>query len=1201
MALFSCVMAFADNVAKIGSVEYETLQAALDAAKDGDDITLTADIALGGTKVTMTSGTVVLDLNGHNLTGTLANYGTDKGVLNVSGGNLTINATNGGAIRNTGANGCAIVVGAGAKLTINGGTFYGFEAIYTKGGEIIVNDGTFTTGAKADNCIWLAENDGNPSKVLIKGGNFTGGWMCFQVDATSELKIENITAASSGNAGCAIFYNAGNTTIEITGGSFKGENPVQYVVFEEALMTYNSGTDTYTVSKEMSGVAYNLDKFTAGESLQAVVDAASDGNHILVLESGQSATVGKNLTFELGANTATINAASGYQKSVNGDFVSVMEEGSLGAYLNGDSETPFVVSANTDLRTQGLVKVKGNKKVTINSGVTVSTAYKIKYPHFRVPNGAKLTIEGNGSITGDRGQFIVYEGGELVIGKSDKSDRLHITTSVNNVVNLVVKNYGKTTINNAEIHAKSAVAQSWGTMDILGGLYTGEASTASMHKYCITADNGSQMTLKKSIVKGVHGAICVQGLDASQKGGNIRIENCELIATDTPNGTKINGGVHYALYSATGGIASVYNTKMKSTGQPRAIHIGNNDAYNTFGLVYLYEGCMVKCDQSQAAGKRIYVQKRTATDKEVLFPISVDPSSDWYKAAKNGGEAPLPAGYKWKAIIESGDDDDDHVVDAASYAEGYRWKVFSTAEKAQDATGTTIPWQQTTTWAGDVPDDKTAVVIPEGKTVVVSNTEINKNAEAEQIVLGGEGASLTVQDGTTLNVENGVNIADGAKLVVEAGAVVTVGEGGVVAANGDAIEVKTQEGKTGTFMIAPGVKENTHPMAKVQLVSKAKYIPAENKYVWQRFGIPAYMAGITKANVEYDHVANPTAWMKIEHENWSDFEDTDEFKPFTCYGLTTTATTEGAIYTFTCPLMGNGNAELDLADNWNYYANSYTAPINIRQLLKDFNDTYPSVSATVYLYRAYDNWWYEINKGAYVFGEDENGQPLPEQIDPMQAFIFQRKNDGDNPVINYVSQIWNPIMESTPSSAPARNRKSYNKAMIEIATADGTKDAIRLIEDGQFSSAFDNSYDAAKYMNENSFNLFAEVNDEKMGTIASDNLDGTMISMTTKGQTSFTMTISHVNGMNYAVRDMLTGTEIEMVEGATYMFSVPADANVEGRFQIVGKANAPTAIDNIEETAAVKGIYTITGQFVGNDYHSLPNGIYVVDGKKIVK
>lgn len=724
------------------------LQNALNA---GGDITLTANIALGNSKVTMTSGTVILDLNGHDLTGTIANYGTDKGVLNVSGGNLTINATGGGKIDNTASNGCGIVTSGGAKITINGGSFHGgYEAVYIKGAEVVVNGGTFTT--TSDNCMWIAENDDNHSKVLVKGGTFTGGWMCFQVDATSELKIENITAIKGTVESAGIIYNAGGTTIEITGGSFKGENPAQFVLFDEALMTYNSSTDTYIVSNEVSGVAYNLDLFTTGESLQDVVDAASNGNHILVLASGQSATVGKNLTFELGANSANITAASGYQKSVNGDFVSVMAEGSLGAYLNGASETPFVVSANTDLRSQGLVMVKGTKKITINSGVTVTTAYKIKYPHFRVPNGAKLTIEGDGTITGDRGQFLIEKGGELVIGKADQSDQLHINASVNAVVNSVVKNYGKTTINNAEIHAASVVAQDYGVMNILGGLYTGEASTASMHKYCITAENGSQTTLKNSIVKGVHGTICVQGLDATQKSGNIRIENCELIATDTPNGKKISGGVHYALYSATGGIASVYNTKMKSTGQPRAIHIGNNDAYNTFGLVYVYEGCMVKCDVSKSNGKRIWVQKRTATDKEVLFPISIDENSDWYKAAMNGGEGPLPAGYVWKEIINAGEPTENQVLDAAAYADGYRWISVSTIEKAQDATGTTTPWQQATTWVetptgDDVPDENTAVIIPEGKVVVVSNATEDIDAggsvvEAEQLVIEGEGVFI---------------------------------------------------------------------------------------------------------------------------------------------------------------------------------------------------------------------------------------------------------------------------------------------------------------------------------------------------------------------------------------------------------------------------------------------------------------------------
>lgn len=1200
LALIMCVSAWATDVASLSA-----LQAALTA---GGEITLTADIDAGASQVTMTSGTATLDLNGHSLTSTLGKYDIDKGAVNVAGGHLTINGTGGGQIRNTGSSGCAVIVREGAKLTVNGGTFYGYEAIYTKGGEIVVNGGTFTTGAKADNCIWLAENDDNPSKVLIKGGTFTGGWMCFQVDANSELKIENITAASSGNAGCAIIYNAGNTTIEITGGSFTGENPAQYVVFEEALMTYNGGTNTYTVSKEVTGVAYNLDNFTTGESLQDVVNAASNGNHILVLASGQSATVGKNLTFELGANNATITAASGYQKAVNGDFVSVMAEGSLGAYLNGDSETPFVVSANTDLRAQGLVKVKGTKKITINSGVTVTTAYKTKYPHFRVPNGAKLTIEGDGTITGDRGQFIVYEGGELVIGKADQSDQLHINTSFNTISNVVVKNYGKTTINNAEIHAKSAVAQSWGTMDILKGLYTGEASTASMHKYCITADNGSQMTLKNSTVKGVHGAVSVQGLDVSQKGGNIRIENCELIATNKPNGSEVGGGVHYALYSATGGIASVYNTKMKSTGQPRAIHIGNNDAYNTFGLVYVYDGCMVKCDQSQTAGKRIWVQKRSATDKEVLFPISVDQSSVWYTAAMNGGEGPLPAGYKWKAIVASGEDNDDQVVDAEAYAEGYRWKTFSTAKETQEADddpSATIPWQQSSTWdasassssTDDVPESTTAVTIPEGKTVVISNDPAKNNgiteAEAEQVILGGEGASLTVQEGTSLNVKNGVNIADGAKLVVEAGAMVTIGAGGVVAGNEDAVEVKTSESKTGIFMIAPTVTENTHPMATVELVSKA-YKRGENDYVWQRFGVPSYIEGVKRSDLIYDHVAYPTSVMKVVNQNWANMDQDDVFIPFKCYALTTSAATAGAVYTFQCNLMGNGDAELQLTDNWNYYANSYTAPIDIAQMIGDFSANYPSVSATVYLYRASDNWWYEINNAN--IGEDG----IPSKIDPMQAFIFERRTSGSNPIVNYLNQIWNPIMNPSALAAPQRNA-SFSKAIVEIIAADGTKDMVRLIEGNQFSNNFDNAYDATKYMNSESFNLFASSMEGEMAILATNNLVGTMLDMTTKEQTSFTMTFSNVNGMDYAIRDNLTNTETVIAEGATYMFSVPENTTVEGRFEIVNINRMPTAIDNVEESASQNGIYTITGQYVGNDYHSLPAGIYVVDGKKVVK
>ena len=1181
MTLVCSVMAWATDVASKAELQ--------DALNAGGDITLTADIALGGAKVTMTSGTVILDLNGHNLTGTLANYGTDKGVLNVSGGNLTINATGGGKIDNTSSNGCGIVTKGSAKVTINGGTFHGgYEGIYAAGGEVVVNDATFSK--PGDNNIWLVSETG--AKVTVKGGTFSGGWMCFQVDKGTELLIEG----GSFSKGDDIIYPGG--TINIKGGTFD-VNPWKYV----SVPYYVGKADAlYQVAHIGSNVA--VADFVAYPSLAEAVTGASDGAAIsLFANDNNSITVSKNAVIETNGYTANgVTAGAGYGKFVvDGNII--ISNNALVTFLQGN-ESAKTLDANVSFA-QKLV-VNGTKELTIPAGITVSATY-VKDACIVVPNGAKLTIYGDGTIAGDKELIRVLEGGELIIGKADQSDCLKMTTTVWEGVNYAVNNFGKTTINNAEVHAASAALNTYGVMNVNGGYYTGEAYYPN-HRYAVTADDGSQLNIKNSRVFGIHGALACQGSAGTNIGGSARIENCELVATNRPyETTKSTTSIHYAIYSASGGIVSVYNTKMRSTQQERAIHIGNNDAYNTFGIVYVYEGCMVK---STSDKNRIYVQKRTATDKEVLFPVTVDSESDWYKAAMNGGDGPLPAGYKWKAIIASGDDDDDHVVDAAAYAEGYRWKVFSTATEKQEADvdpSATIPWQQSSTWDAsassssteDVPESTTAVTIPEGKEVVISNDPAKNNgitdAVAEQVILSGEGASLTVQEGTSLNVTNGVNIADGAKLVVDAGAMVTIGEGGLVAGNEEAVEIKMTEGTTGVFMIAPTVSENTHPMAKVELVSKA-YKRGENDYVWQRFGVPAYMQGVTRGSMIYDHVAAPTSVMKLDYENrtWTPMANDDEFIPFRCYDLTTTATTAGAVYTFTCPLMGNGDAELELVDDWNYYANSYTAPIDIATLLANFADNNPNVSATVYLYRAEDNWWDELNAGTYIFPGD-----YPTQIAPMQAFIFNRIATGANPVVDYTNNVWNPIM--SPAPAPARARKSYKRAMVEITAADGAKDIVRLIEDNQFSAGFDNSYDAAKYMNENSFNLFVDANSEKYGIVATDNLEGTTISMTTKGQTSFTMTVSMVDGMNYAIRDMLTGTEIEMVEGATYMFSVPANASVEGRFMIVPVANMPTAIDNIEATAAVKGIYTVTGQFVGNDYHSLPNGIYVVDGKKIVK
>jgi len=112
---------------------------------------------------------------------------------------------------------------------------------------------------------------------------------------------------------------------------------------------------------------------------------------------------------------------------------------------------------------------------------------------------------------------------------------------------------------------------------------------------------------------------------------------------------------------------------------------------------------------------------------------------------------------------------------------------------------------------------------------------------------------------------------------------------------------------------------------------------------------------------------------------------------------------------------------------------------------------------------------------------------------------------------------------------------------------------------------------------------------------------GKTINIQTTSDINYTMTFKNLSGNEYAIRDNATGKVINMEEGASYEFSAQPNSTVEGRFEIVNVNKAPTAIENTEVKANVKGIYTLMGQYVGEDFNTLPAGVYVVDGVKIVK
>ena len=81
----------------------------------------------------------------------------------------------------------------------------------------------------------------------------------------------------------------------------------------------------------------------------------------------------------------------------------------------------------------------------------------------------------------------------------------------------------------------------------------------------------------------------------------------------------------------------------------------------------------------------------------------------------------------------------------------------------------------------------------------------------------------------------------------------------------------------------------------------------------------------------------------------------------------------------------------------------------------------------------------------------------------------------------------------------------------------------------------------------------------------------------------------------------MTGAQIAMNEGSSYEFEMAANTVNNHRFEIVGAAKMPTAIENTAVKANAKGVYTLMGQYVGENINKLPAGVYVVNGVKIVK
>ena len=173
-----------DAVAQIDDNKYTTLQDAFQAATKGDTVKLLTDVHTDGTDSYDACLTIrvpiTLDLNEHTIYSpdNMGNNSKNFVALYVAA-DTTLKATTGGI--DTGKNGgYAINVYKGAKLTIDGGKYYGGgTAVQVQKGELTINNGYFDAEAFSGsygynfiiNCIDSAYKDGT-ANVAIKGGYF---------------------------------------------------------------------------------------------------------------------------------------------------------------------------------------------------------------------------------------------------------------------------------------------------------------------------------------------------------------------------------------------------------------------------------------------------------------------------------------------------------------------------------------------------------------------------------------------------------------------------------------------------------------------------------------------------------------------------------------------------------------------------------------------------------------------------------------------------------------------------------------------------------------------------------------------------------------------------------------------------------------------------------------------------------------------
>ncbi|MEE0956467.1 MAG: hypothetical protein UH734_00110 [Ruminococcus sp.] len=250
------------KVAKIGDVEYDNLQTALNEATAGNEIVILEDIALTGAHWFNVDKEVTINLNEKTISSEDSVFALqDGGNLTVKNGTMTSTVANDYAIyvqpnstftlasdatlKATNANGNGMIVKDGCTANIDGTIETGYYSIVGVGTSVVnVNNGASITSTDASAISGNGSGGNEGYTFNVKGGTLT---------STNDVAI----------------YHPNRGTLNITGGTITGKT----AVYVKSGSTSISGSSTSISGATISGTGEDTDMVHSGNGCNATGDA----------------------------------------------------------------------------------------------------------------------------------------------------------------------------------------------------------------------------------------------------------------------------------------------------------------------------------------------------------------------------------------------------------------------------------------------------------------------------------------------------------------------------------------------------------------------------------------------------------------------------------------------------------------------------------------------------------------------------------------------------------------------------------------------------------------------------------------------------------------------------------------------------------------------------------------------------------------